>query len=522
MAKRGLFFGAAVLLVCNFVSRMLGFVYKIVLVRLIGTAGIGITEMTSPIYTFALVAASLGIPVALSRLLAQELGHGHTANLPPIQHTALLMLGVLGSAATVICWTLAPTLTSHIANPAATAYLRLLCPAILLVTVCSGFRAYFQATKQIAVIGLSQNLEQLVRVAAGSALAWWALPLGHTVQIAAMAAATVLGEFAGLLFILLIYLKNHLAAPAPTTVNKLATGGQLLAFGAPITVQRLISSGILLLQATLIPLMLQKSGLSTAQATNAYGSFSGVTLSLIHLPGIFTATLALALLPSVAECEHNPARLNSRINQSLHITAVIALPFALVFAAFANELTLWLFNAPAAAASLRIMALAAPFIYTQTALTSILQGLGRLVALFVSLILSGGLFIGAICLLVPTLGITGAALAYLAFAASATIIDFIFLRQHTQLALHTANIIVKPLLAAGFAVILAQTSAKAAENLLSAAVFNEYTNFLLQCSVGSCAYLAVLATCGGLPPVFTRLLSAKIRKPSQNQKAASR
>lgn len=512
MAKRGLFFGAAVLLVCNFVSRMLGFVYKIVLVRLIGTAGIGVTEMASPVYTFALVAASLGIPVALSRLLAQELGQGHTPNLRPIQRTALVMLAVLGSLAAALCWWLAPALTRHIGNPAATAYLRLLCPAILLVTVCSGFRAYFQATKQIAVIGLSQNLEQMVRVAAGSALVFLALPYGQTVQIAAVATATVLGEFVGLLFILLMYLKSRPLPSAQANPGRAATACQLLSFGAPITVQRLISSAILMLQATLIPLMLQKSGLSATQATSAYGSFSGVALSLIHLPGIFTATLALALLPSIAECEHNPARLNSRINQSLHITAVIALPFALVFAAFADELTRWLFHAPAAAASLRILALAAPFIYAQTALTSILQGLGRLSALFISLMLSGGLFVGAIRLLVPALGIAGAALAELVFAAAATVIDLIFLRRYTHLTINAADIAAKPLLAAAVAALLAKLGIKTAEKLLSAAAINEYANFLLQCSVGALAYLAVLAACGGLPRVFSRLLPAKFRK----------
>lgn len=44
-----IFWSAAILLICNFISRCLGFVYKIVLVRLIGPEGIGITEMVSPV-----------------------------------------------------------------------------------------------------------------------------------------------------------------------------------------------------------------------------------------------------------------------------------------------------------------------------------------------------------------------------------------------------------------------------------------------------------------------------------------
>ena len=56
-----IFWSAAILLICNFISRCLGFVYKIVLVRLLGPEGIGITELVSPVYSLALVAASLEI-----------------------------------------------------------------------------------------------------------------------------------------------------------------------------------------------------------------------------------------------------------------------------------------------------------------------------------------------------------------------------------------------------------------------------------------------------------------------------
>ena len=496
--RRGLFWSAAVLLICNFISRVLGFIYKIILVRLIGTEGIGITEMTGPVYSFALVAASLGIPMALSRLLAKEIGRRSYRNIRRIQKTATILLALLGGAASVICCCFAPGLLAICGVSAGADYLRILSPAVLLVTVCSGFRAYFQATKQIGIIGVSQNLEQTVRVTVGSVLVYLALPYGPKEQIAAVAAATLSGEFCGLLFILRAYLKQRPQYTKPPNVSPGAVVFSLLSFGAPVTVQKLIMSAILMLQALLIPLALQKGGLSAAQATDAYGNFSGVALSLIHLPGIFTATLAMALLPSIAETEQNPARLNSRINQSLHITTVIGLPFMLLFYEFSDELCLWLFNAPGAAASLRVLSVAAVFIYAQTALTSILQGLGKLTALFLSLVCSGGLFIGAIWVLVPRFGPGGAAAAELLFAAAASVIDLYFLRRYTLLRPDWQNIIAKPLAAA----LLADLSAKTAEKLLSAAALNQYTEFLLLSLAGGLAYIITLLLLGGLPRIF--------------------
>lgn len=501
-ARRGLFWSAAILLVCNFISRVLGFVYKIILVRLIGTAGIGITEMTGPVYSFALVAASLGIPLALSRLLALEIGRRRYHNLRRIQKTAMLLLAVLGGLAAVICWRFAPNLLARFGTAEGANYLRILSPAVLLVTICSGFRAYFQATKQIGIIGVSQNLEQIVRVIVGSTLVYLALPYGIEAQIAAVAAATVLGELCGLLFIFNAYLRQRPQHPDPPELSHTAIGIRLLGFGAPVTVQKLLMSAILMLQAMLIPLALQRGGLTAAEATDAYGNFSGVAMSLIHLPGIFTATLAMALLPSIAESEQNPARLNSRINQSLHITAVIALPFMLLFYQFAEQLCRWLFNAPGAAGSLRVLALAAAFIYAQTAFTSILQGMGKLSALFASLLCSGGLFVGAIWLLTPRFGLNGAAIAELVFAAGGSLIDLAFLRHYTGLRLDRVNIIAKPLTAA----IMAALSAKTAEKMISAAGLSQYTEFLLLSAMGGLAYLATLLALDGMPRVFRHYL----------------
>ncbi len=504
-----LFWSAAILLVCNFVSRVLGFVYKIILVRLIGTSGIGITEMTGPMYSFALVAASLGIPLALSRQLALEIGKRRYQNLRRLQNTAMTLLLILGGAAALVCCFFAPALAERFGSAAGAGYLRTLAPAVLLVTVCSGFRAYFQASKQIGVIGISQNIEQLVRVAAGTLLVWLALPHGMAAAVQAVAWATVLGELCGLMFILRAYLKQRPRSDTPPDMSRAGIVIRLFAFGAPVTVQRLLMSAILMAQAMLIPLALQKGGLTPAAATDAYGNFSGVALSLIHLPGIFTATLATALLPSIAESDGDHARLNSRINQSLHITCVIALPFMLLFYEFAEELCVWLFKAPGAAPSLRILAMAAVFIYAQTAFTSILQGLGKLRALFVSLALSGAAFLAAIWWLTPQLALGGAALAELVFAACACLIDFAYLRHFTALRLDCLNVVAKPLVA----VIFGALSAKTAEKLISACCEpTEWQMFLLLSAVGGIGYLIVLTLLGGLPKVFRRYLSPLVRK----------
>lgn len=510
MKMQNIFWSAAILLICNFISRCLGFIYKIVLVRLIGAEGIGVTEMVSPIYSLALVAASLGIPLAMSKLLASEIGRRRFQNLHIIQQTSMGLLLLLGLTVTLLCAAFAPLLLQSI-NPEARTlnYLRALTPAIFIVTVCSGFRAYFQATKQIGIIGLSQNIEQTVRVLAGAALVTLLLPQGLPAALLGVAAATVLGELAGLLYIWRQYRRQR---PENIDAPSLKRGNislSLLAYGAPVTVQRLISSGILLLQATLLPLALVQNGLSSTQATAAYGNFSGVALSLIHLPGIFTATLAMALLPAIAEIAASDKMcLSRRINQSLHLTAVIAAPFSLLFYNYAEPLCQWLFHAPEAAPPLRILALGAFFIYAQTALTSILQGMGKLNSLLFSLIISGGVFLLAIRLLVPLYGLPGAAAAYLLLTLTACLIDYFCLKLACAMRLDILNIFIKPLLALLPCLMILKT----AEQICSAVIADDLIVFLLTGSCCGLVYLLLLGLLKGLPSVMLRYLQPLRRR----------
>lgn len=527
MKIKSLFWSATVLLICNFISRLLGFLYRIVLVRLLGPEGIGVTEMAGPIYSLALVIAGLGIPLAMSRLLAQEIGQHRYHNLRRIHRSGTTLLLLLGLAASITCFTAAPCLINRFcSDPRGLYYLRMISPAIFLVTLCSGFRAYFQGTQQIYIIGLAQNIEQLTRVATGALLVTLALPHGLDYAIAAVAAATVLGELTGLLFTIYQYRRQRLTPEIPDTkisYTKIPATKSVpnnphtrtippdiprrhlihyfLAFGTPVTLQRLLATAILMLQAVIIPQTLQQCGLSPAEATAAYGNFSGVALTLIHLPGIFTATLVMALLPSIAESCNNTLRLTHRINQSLQITAVISLPFMLFFYHYAEPLCRLLFKAPEAAPSLKILASAAFFIYTQTALDGILQGMGRVRSLLPVLAISGAAYIAALVTLIPRLGVPGAAAAYLVFAATGCLLAFVALRLALPFHLDTINILLKPTTAALLTLAVFHLT-----HLLpiQSPTFPPEASEFTALSAATITYLLTLAATNGIPPVFLR------------------
>lgn len=505
MKHESLFLGAAILLVCNFISRILGFVYKIVLVRLVGAEGIGITEMISPIYSFALVVASLSLPLAMSQLISSEIGRGRFGNISKIWQVTMGILCATGLATTAVFYFFAPYFMEKFAvDSRGLAYFHLLVPAIFIVTICSGFRCYFQCIKQISAIGISQNIEQLVRVALGAGLCWYLLPQGLETAILGIAVATVVGELCGLLHIFWQYRRKKLYSDQAPTMSTAGITTYLFQVATPVTFQRIIATFIFMVQALYIPWTLQNAGLTLSEATAAYGNFSAVAMSLVHLPGIFTATLAMAILPSIAESANNSHQLSNRINQSLHITSTISLPFMIVLYTYATLLCQFLFNSPEAAASLKILASCAIFIYGQTALTSILQGLGMVKTLLVTLIISALAFFAAIYVLVPIYKIEGAALAFLFFSTINCLLNLGILVIHKKIELDFRQIIGKPLLAALVFYAVEKASSQIVAQIFS---FNDVAQMVISTTLAGVSYILILWLIKGLPSVFFKYIN---------------
>ncbi len=502
MKKYSLILGACILFLCNFVSRALGFVYKILLVRILGSEGIGLTEMVTPVYSFALVLASLGIPLAMTRLMSSLIGQKDFANIRRIWRVSLGLLIFFGLFFSLFFLLFSDQIIRLFAiDDCILLCFKIMIPAVFIVTICSGYRAYFQAIKQIAVIGYAQNLEQFCRICLGIFLAWYWMPYGLEKAVAAVSFATVAGELVGLIFLILRHRSYVTQEKTTPTLSRRKIVQYLFTVGMPVTLQRLLMSLVLMMQSILIPNLLHHSGFSTAEATALYGNFSGVAMSLVNLPGIFTSTLSTAILPAVAEINHRQDLLRERINQSLQLTTLVGVPVSVIFFLYGENLCDWLFHTPEAGSILRILAIGAVFFYGHTILTGIMHGIGNVRFLLYNLFFSGCVLLGLLYALVPSWGIAGAAVASVSFFILNCLLNLFYLCRSRRLCLSFGTIIGKPLLAVSAALVI-----KKAVSVLLTAHWNfpPYFDFLLECGVLMIGYFGVLCFIHGLPTVIIR------------------
>lgn len=457
MSRQSFLYGAMVLLLSSLFNRILGFIYQILMIRLILPEGIGLFNMVYPIYVLVLVMATAGIPVAISKLVAEEMAKNNLRGAYRIFNICFTILIFSSTTSTILCFQGAPFLLKYVfPNPKVFYIFLSLLPGIIIVSLCSAFRGFFQGLQKMTPTAMTQSLEQLVRVIFGLIFAYLLLPRG--VEYAAIGASigVVIGEIAGFISIAAIFFRSRPLIPADLTMAPVEpvsrSAGRIFNLAVPVTLTRFVSTTLLSVDAVLIPQRLQVNGLGLTEATAAYGQFVGISESLFFTPGIITVSLATALIPAVSDALalNNIKLVCARCEEAIRITLLAGLPSAMIFYLLAEDLCGLIFGYPEAGASLKILALGGPFLYIQQTTTGILHGLGEASRPFRNLVFASVFKIIGIYYLtgLPQMGIRGTAAALVVGYVVMAWLNLADIRQLTGFKLDINNSLLKPLIAA--------------------------------------------------------------------------
>lgn len=452
--------GAFVLTAAAIFVKLLGACYRIPFTRMVGSEGIGLYQMAYPLYTTLLALSSAGIPVAVSFLVAERGAVGDRRGARRILWVSLLFLFSTGLLLALSLFLGAPYLAREVlGDPRACYSLAAVAPAVLVISVVSAFRGYFQGWGVMWPTALSEVLEQVIRVAtvllAASAL------ISRGVEFAAAGAAfgAVTGGCAGLLVLVLIFGRFERSRPllkGPGRSGFLLGDGlkilkRLLVYAFPISAASAVFPLMQAIDTVIIPNRLQAAGFSVQEATSLFGQLAGMAGTIVYLPAVFTVSVAMSLVPHLAAAVSRGSRLEvrRRISTALRITVIFCLPAAAGLCVLATPIMELLFNEPGAGPVTAWLAPAALFAGLQQTTAGALQGIGNTWLPVVNLL--AGCLVKIACnyylTVLPGFGIKGAALGSSLGFFLVFLLNFWFLSLFTGYRLQP-DCLLRPLLAA--------------------------------------------------------------------------
>ena len=196
-----------ILSVGGLVAKLLGAFYRIPLTNVVGSYGMGIYQLVFPLFSLLLTISTAGIPVAVSKLVAEKTAVGDRYAAKRIFSLSLAALSVLGLVCSLLLFVLSDSIAAMQGNADASFAYKLISPAVFLVCVISAYRGYFQGLLHMTPTALSQIIEQVVKMSVGLYCAVKFMPDILKAVNGAVLAVT-LSELAAAIFLAVLYFKR--------------------------------------------------------------------------------------------------------------------------------------------------------------------------------------------------------------------------------------------------------------------------------------------------------------------------
>lgn len=384
-SKANLFKGAAILAAASLFARVLGAVYRIPLANMLGDEGMGLFEMANPIYFFLLSISVSGIPLAISKLIAEKKAKGDGLGASRVVKVAVAMMAAVGLAASAALFLLAPVIAERVFHDTRSVLpLRAISPALAFMTVMSAMRGYFQGMQRMGPSAISQMIEQVARVAFMLLMAMLLLPRGMEYGAAGAASGAAVGAFMGMAFLVLAYYllrrkPDYRIAPghAPAEPAK-GIAYRIMQLAVPVSITGSLASIKSVIDAAIVPGRLAAAGFAQSEATALYGQFNGMAYPIVYFPTSITAGIASAAVPSISECHArgDAAGIRERAVYVLKLTSIIAIPATAGLLVLASPITSLLYGRADVGPILATLSAASALLCLQQTSASILSGMG--------------------------------------------------------------------------------------------------------------------------------------------------
>ncbi len=367
-----------VLMVAIFLSKFLGFIYRMQFVRLTGEEAVGIYSAAYPAFIFFLSIIQLGIPIAIAKIIA-ELRTRNAVN----QYFSVIRTSIIVTVITLVVFTpifilVTPLISSSLLKNEAITMTIYVSIAIIPIAAAGGIlKGFFQGIARLEETAIAQLMEQVVRIL----LITFALPffLSSSTPQEAAAYAMLLALIAEA--IAFIYLKwkydKWKKKQTNTKTSKSYPLSPMMSIALPSSGSRLFGSFTWFLEPIIFIKALAITGMTAVAATTLYGVISGVLIPLLLFPSFISAALSIVLIPAVSDAyaRNNFVLLKERIHLSLKFSTLTGCFAATVFYLHGGDLVSALFHVENVDTYMRILAPIFFFYYIQSPLFSILQAL---------------------------------------------------------------------------------------------------------------------------------------------------
>ena len=394
----GFLMQGSILAMAGILVRLIGLVYRIPMVNIIGTKGNGYYTSAYSVYSLFLILSSYSFPAAISKIISERLAEGRFRDIKNVIRYSFVLAFFVGLIMFSVMFFVSDFISLILRKPFLRFALQALSPTLFIMAFLSILRGVFQGMGNMIPTAISQVFEQIANAIASIAFAYILFNRGQIANLiyeseeysyafgaSGGAVGTGVGAFTAL--IILVFMFKKLARKhkgfldsnnyyEPESRNRIY--GVLLATMVPIILSSTIYNLTSVIDDIIFSntLTIMKSDLNIVVLWGVFGNYH----LLFNIPVAIASSLTASIIPSISSsvAVKNVKEVVLKTKYSIKYTMLIVIPAFVGLLILADPICKALFkdNIEMLVNVLRVGSIAVVFFSLSTVTIGILQGLG--------------------------------------------------------------------------------------------------------------------------------------------------
>ncbi len=363
-----------ILILGGFITKILGFIIKIVYTRVIGEYGVSLYSLVMPTYSLLITIATMAMPLAISKLVAEE----KIRSLKILLSSVIIMV-IINVLILISMLFLSKYIAFNLLKNKE-AYLLLLSASITLpfISLSSIVKGYFFGKQKMFPYTLSNCLEQVLRLFLIAAILPYLVKKSILIGVISFILLNIISEiFSVIVFMFFI--------PKKVTINMkeikpdIKTIKNVLGVSLPTVSSRFIGNIGFFFEPIILTNILLFKGYSNEFIMSQYGAYNAYSIALLSMPNFFVGAISNSLIPEVSKFyeKRNMKMVKRRFNQALLFSVLLGISFSIIIFIFRDNLLNILYNTKSGSDYIKVLAPFFVLFYLESPIISTLQAIGK-------------------------------------------------------------------------------------------------------------------------------------------------
>lgn len=440
-------FNGIIITISSLIMQSVGFYFMIYISNKVGSETLGIFNIIMSIYMFFITLATSGIGIATTRLVVREKAKKHNSSTKAIMKKCIGYSLFFGFFACVLLFIFSPLISDKfLHNKISYKLLYVVAISLPFISVSSSINGYFTAIRKNFKNVECKIFEQIIKMVSTTYILSLFMPNGINYACLALVLGETICEICSCILSIIFYIFEEKRYFYNRSKENYLT--EIFKISIPISITSYLRSILSTLKQVLIPLRLEKSGISCETSLSQYGLINGMAMPVLLFPSVIINSFSGLLLPEFSDYNDKNSynSINVIISKIFKLTFIFAIGFFSLFLFYGQEVSSLIFEEEEISFYLKILSPLILPMYLDSVVDNILKGLDKQVGVMKCNILDLFISILGIFFLLPILGIKG----YILVTYISTILNFsistIQLKKCTNFKIDFLNWIAKPII----------------------------------------------------------------------------